>query len=139
VLFRSREGGVLNWYSGPICVNSGFTFSFTLIVNEMAPAHCPGAGVKVYVVVPAVAVLMVSGDQDPEMPFDEVLGSAGGTLFRQSCVGSEKEGVEFALTVTLMVTGVEEQPWSSVTVYVSAYIPADTAVKTGLLIPALFR
>jgi hypothetical protein len=44
-------------------------------------AHWPAAGVKVYVVVPAVAVLMVAGFHVPVIPFVEVVGSAGAAAF----------------------------------------------------------
>ena len=36
-------------------------------------AHCPGLGVKVYVV---VAVLLIDGDQLPKIPFVDVVGKA---------------------------------------------------------------
>ena len=35
-------------------------------------AHCPGSGVNVYVV---VAELFIAGDQFPETPFTDVVGS----------------------------------------------------------------
>ena len=46
--------------------------------------HWPAVGVKVYVWVPIVAVLIVAGLQIPVIPFVEVIGSAGAVLFRQS-------------------------------------------------------
>ena len=52
----------------------------TMLIVVVVP-HCPVAGVKVYVVVPTVAVLMVAGLQVPViLLFDEV-GSVGATLF----------------------------------------------------------
>jgi hypothetical protein len=41
-------------------------------------AHCPGAGVKVYVFVPVVVVLMVDGFHVPLIPLMEVAGKTGG-------------------------------------------------------------
>ena len=47
-------------------------------------AHWPADGVKVYVTVPGVAVLIAAGLHVPVMPFVEVAGRAGGTEFWQS-------------------------------------------------------
>ena len=44
-------------------------------------AHCPVDGVKVYVVVPAVEVLMVAGLHVPVIPLVDVVGRAGAVLF----------------------------------------------------------
>jgi len=41
-------------------------------------AHCPAAGVKVKIVDPALAVLMVDGLQVPVMPLFDVVGNAAG-------------------------------------------------------------
>mgnify|MGYP000014342783 CR=1 FL=1 len=49
----------------------GVIFGLTTIVIVVAEAHCPPFGVKVYVV---VAVLFTAGDQDPTLPFNEVVG-----------------------------------------------------------------
>ena len=46
-------------------------------------AHCPADGVKVYVVVPAVEVLIVAGLHVPVIPFVEVMGKVGGAEFWQ--------------------------------------------------------
>jgi len=42
------------------------------------PAHCPASGVKVYVVVPSLAVLITAGDHVPVMPFREVVAKVAG-------------------------------------------------------------
>ena len=47
-------------------------------------AHCPVDGVKVYVVVPAVAVLIVAGLHVPVIPLFDVVGRTGAVLFWQS-------------------------------------------------------
>jgi hypothetical protein len=46
----------------------------------LAP-HCPDAGLKLYVVLPTDAVLIVAGLHVPVIPFDEVSGRAGAVLF----------------------------------------------------------
>ena len=44
--------------------------------------HCDGlSGVKVYVVVPALTVLIVDGDHVPVIPLSEVVGSTGAAVF----------------------------------------------------------
>ena len=43
-------------------------------------AHCPVDGVKVYVVVPAVAVLIVAGLHVPVIPLFDVVGRTGAVL-----------------------------------------------------------
>jgi hypothetical protein len=43
--------------------------------------HCPVDGVKVYVVVPGVAVLMLEGLHVPLIPLLDAAGNAGAVLF----------------------------------------------------------
>jgi len=50
----------------------------TLTFMEYGPAHCPASGVKVYVVVPTLAVLIAAGDHVPVMPFSEVVANVAG-------------------------------------------------------------
>ena len=50
----------------------------------MVLPHCPAVGVKVYVLVPAVAVLIVAGLHVPVIPLVDVAGRAGAVLFRHS-------------------------------------------------------
>ena len=52
----------------------------TIFIVVVVP-HCPVAGVKVYVVVPTVAVLTVAGLHVPETPFVDVVGNTGAALF----------------------------------------------------------
>ena len=56
------------------------TIPFTVIFIVVEAAHCPALGVKVYVVVPAVAVEITAGVQVPVIPlvdvFDRVPGVA---------------------------------------------------------------
>ena len=52
-----------------------------MILSVAVVAHRPAVGVNVYVVVPAVAVLIVAGDQVPVIPFVDVSGKVGAALF----------------------------------------------------------
>ena len=51
------------------------------MLSVAVTAHCPPDGVNVYVVVPAVAVLMVAGLHVPVIPLFEVVGRTGAVLF----------------------------------------------------------
>ena len=44
-------------------------------------AQIPTSGVNVYVLVPAVVVLIVAGDQVPVIPLSDVVGSVGADVF----------------------------------------------------------
>ena len=61
-------------------------------------------GVKVYVAVPAVEVLIVEGLHVPAIPLLETDGSAGAVLFRQNGPIALKAGVGRLLITTFMVT-----------------------------------
>ena len=76
-----NAGAVLFWHNGPIALNDGVICGFTTTVRVVVVAHCPADGVNVYVVVPAVAVLIVAGLQVPGMPLLDVVGNAGAVLF----------------------------------------------------------
>lgn len=54
------------------CVNAGVILLFTATVIVAVEAHCPAAGVKVYVV---VAALFTAGLHEPLIPLLEVAGS----------------------------------------------------------------
>ena len=62
-------------------MNVGVTLLETTMLIVAVVPHCPVAGVKVYVVVPTVAVLIVAGLQVPVMLLLELVGSAGAVLF----------------------------------------------------------
>jgi hypothetical protein len=47
----------------------------------IAVAHCPLTGVKVYVVLPVVVVLIVDGLHVPLTPLFDVTGNVGAVLF----------------------------------------------------------
>ena len=62
-------------------MNVGVTLLETTILIVVVVPHCPVAGVKVYVVVPVVVVLIVDGFQVPVMLLLEVVGRVGAVLF----------------------------------------------------------
>jgi hypothetical protein len=67
-------------------LKTGTIWLLTVIAIVVFPAHCPAPGVKVYVVVPTVAVLIVAGLHVPVIPFVEVAGKPGAALFWQSAL-----------------------------------------------------
>ena len=56
--------------------NVGVTVGVTVIVIVEVVAHCPAAGVNVYVV---VAILLIAGDQVPVTPLVDVVGKVANT------------------------------------------------------------
>jgi hypothetical protein len=62
-------------------VNKGVEGVFIKTSNVVGVAHCPLPGVKVYVLVPMVFVLIVAGFHDPEMELVLVAGKLGGAMF----------------------------------------------------------
>jgi len=100
---------------GATCVNAGVMLEFTAITIVLVVAHCPGFGVKVYVV---VAVLFSAGDQVPVMPFVEVIGSATNATPEQIGATCVNAGVTFEFTVITIVMVVAHCPTFGVKVYV---------------------
>jgi hypothetical protein len=81
MLFVEVDGnvaGVAPTQYGPAASNDGVISVETTILVVYIPAHCPASGVKVYVVVPWLAVLITAGLHDPVMPFSDVTGNAAG-------------------------------------------------------------
>lgn len=60
--------------NGPTELNDGVTFGLMVMVKFVDVAHCPAAGVNVYDV---VVMLLMEGDQEPDMLLVEIVGSAG--------------------------------------------------------------
>jgi len=85
---------------GGTAVNAGVADVFTVIVNVAVDAHCPVAGVKVYVV---VAVLFNAGDHVPVTPFVDVVGKALNVAPEQIGATAAKVGVVPGATVTVTV------------------------------------
>ena len=73
-----KVAGVAPTQYGPSAVNAGVVFALTTTFIVAVVAHCPAVGVKVYVVVPSLAVLIVAGDQVPLIPLDDVVESVAG-------------------------------------------------------------
>ena len=82
-----------------IGLNVGVTGWLTVTVIVAVEAHCPAAGVKVYVV---VAVLFIAGDHVPVILLVDVVGSVNEPPLQiaATCV---KVGVTAWLTVTVIL------------------------------------
>jgi hypothetical protein len=78
----------------------GTTLGFTVKTKVVVVAHCPAAGVKVYVV---VALLFKAGDHNPEYPLIEVLGSGASVPPTQIGVTAANVGVIFGFMVIVNV------------------------------------
>ena len=76
-----KVGAVAFWHSGAIAVNAGISCGLIVMFSVVGVAHWPVVGVNVYVVVPAVLVLMVDGFHIPVMPLLDVVGNAGAVVF----------------------------------------------------------
>jgi hypothetical protein len=93
---------------GLIAVKVGVTLLLTVTVSVAVVAHCPAAGVNVYV---AVAVLFtVAGLQVPVMPLLEVVGSTGAIDPEQIGAIAVKDGMILLVTVTVSVAVVAHCP-----------------------------
>ena len=64
-----------------MAVNVGVICGLMVMLSVAVVAHWPDDGVKVYVVVPAVAVLIVAGLHVPVIPLFDVVGSVGALEF----------------------------------------------------------
>ena len=104
-----RAGIAAPTQNGPTGVNVGVIFGFTVTVMVVGVAHCPAAGVKVYVV---VAVLFTAGDQVPMIPFVEVVGRAGMAAPAQKGPTGLNAGAITGFTVTLVVETEDVQPFT---------------------------
>ena len=74
-------GAVEFWQIGPIAVNAGVICGSMVMISEPVVAHWPADGVKVYVVVVAVAVLIVARLPVLVMTLVEVVGNSGALEF----------------------------------------------------------
>jgi hypothetical protein len=80
---------------------------------------------------------MVDGFQVPFIPFVDVVGSAGGTLFWQSNPIWEKVGVTSAVTTTSIVVVVPHWPLAGAKVYV--VVPGVAVlIVDGLQVPEIW-
>ena len=82
VLFEAagKLGAAAFKHNGPIDAKVGVTGASTVMLRVVEIAHCPALGVKVYVVVPAVAVL-TAGLHVPVIPLLDVVGNTGAIAF----------------------------------------------------------
>lgn len=82
-------------------LNVGVILALTVTVNDAFVAHCPPAGVKVYV--PELWLLAVAGLQVPVIPFCDVVGRVGTVPPAQIArlVPKLKVGVTLGLTTTV--------------------------------------
>ena len=76
-----KAGAVVFCTNGPTCAKAGVTGAVITTSIVVVEAPCPAVGVKVYVVVPTVAVLMVAGLHVPVKLFVDVVGRAGAVAF----------------------------------------------------------
>src|SRR4026207_1013811 len=98
-----NAGAVAPTQSGPIAVNTGVICAAIVISIDAGLAHSPAAGVNVYVVVPAAAVLMVAGFQVPLIPLLDIAGNTGAVAPMQRLPIGSKVGVTGSVTVTSTV------------------------------------
>src|SRR4026209_195335 len=98
-----NAGAVAPTQSGRIAVNTGGICAAIVISIDAGLAHSPAAGVNVYVVVPAAAVLMVAGFQVPLMPLLDTAGNTGTVAPMQRLPTGSKVGVTSSLIVTSSV------------------------------------
>ena len=77
-----KDGGSEFWHNGPICVKVGMICKVMVIFIVVTIPHCDGSsGVKVYVKVPGISVLMTSGFHVPVMLSSDTPGKDGGSEF----------------------------------------------------------
>src|SRR5678816_3509037 len=98
-----KPGAAAPTQSGPIAVNTGVTCAAIVISIDTGPAHWPASGVKVYVVVPAAAVVMVAGFQVPVILLLDTAGNAGAAAPTQSGPIAVNVGATGSVTVTSKV------------------------------------
>ena len=109
----------------------GTTLVVTVTVWLAKRAHCPTSGVKLYTVVPGVAVFITAGIQIPVIPFNDILGSGSGVSPTQYSSSSAKSGVCESETSTESTKGEAHCPASGVKVY--AVVPdEDVLITAGL-------
>jgi hypothetical protein len=95
-------GAVAPTQNGPTGVKVGTTWSSIVISSVAVVAH-GSVGVKVYVVVPGVEVLIVDGLHDPANPLSEVAGREGAVAPTQNGPTGVKIGTTWSSIVTSRV------------------------------------
>ena len=99
-----KTGAISPEHIGAIAAKVGVINEVVTMFKVVLIAHCPAVGVKVYVAVPAVAVLTV-GDHVPEIEgvFVELVGNTGAVEFKHTSETGLKVGVIKGLTVIVNV------------------------------------
>src|SRR5678816_1132067 len=100
-------------HTAGIALNAGVICGVTVTVSVVVVAHCPAAGVNVYVV---VLVLSTAGDQVPVMPLVDVVGSVMVPPVHTAGIASNA-GVICGVTVTVSVVVVAHCPAAGVQVF----------------------
>jgi hypothetical protein len=118
---------------GETLLKTGIVPGLTVIVSEVIVAHCPSAGVNVYIV---VAVLFRAGDHDPVIPFKDVIGKGERVSPEQIADTELKEGVTFGLTIIVIVVVPAHWPAAGVKVYVVLPVLA-VFIAAGLQVPVI--
>jgi hypothetical protein len=120
-----------------IVAKVGVTFGVTVMSSVVAAvAHCPAAGVNVYVVVPVADVLMAAGLHIPVMPLLDVAGNAGAAAFTQRGPMAVNTGVICTSIVIFNVAVVAHWPAVGVKVYV--VVPTtDVLIVAGDHVPVM--
>ena len=105
--------------NGEVCPTQAFKvplimgFAFTVIVKADVVAHCPAAGVNVYVV---VFVLSNAGDQVPVIPLLEVVGNAASVPPAHIGAIAVNVGVTIGFTTIVSVVAIAHPPLAGVKV-----------------------
>ena len=111
-----KTGAVVFCTNGPSCAKAGITAAVITTSMVVVVAPCPAVGVKVYVVVPTVAVLIVAALQVPVILLVDVVGRAGAVLFWHNGPMAAKVGVLAALITIAIVAVVAHWPAAGVKV-----------------------
>jgi hypothetical protein len=131
-----KTGAVEFWHKGPIAINWGSVGAIISMSSGTEVAHCPSVGVNVYVAVPAVNVLIVTGVQVPVMPLAEMVGKTGATEFWHNGPIAINWGSVGAIISMSSGTGVAHCPSVGVNVYVA--VPAvNVLIVAGVQVPVM--
>ena len=107
----------------------------TSMLNVAVVPHCPASGVKVYTVVPTVAVLIV-GLQLPVIPLVDTVGNSGGMEFRHNGPIGKNVGVIWFVTEIINDAVVPHWPAFGVNVY--TVVPAIAVlIVAGFQLPVM--
>lgn len=131
-----RIGSAEFWQSGPIPSNIGVTwFVISTSIVAVVP-HWPAAGVNVYLVLPMIAVLIVSGLHEPTKPSTEVFGNVGGFEFWHKRPIGSKLGT-ICDVISISIVAVEPHcPPVGVNVYIDLPI-VEVLTIAGLHVPVI--